>query len=37
MLKWYKKQLNRNPKIRKDNEITYYRTTKGTVCIVTKN
>lgn len=37
MRKWYKKQLNRNPKIRKDSDITYYRTTKGTVWIGTKN
>lgn len=37
MQRWYKKQLNRNPLIRVDNNITHYRTEKGTVWIGTKN
>lgn len=37
MQRWYKKQLKRNPIIQKDNDVTYYRTEKGTVWIGTKN
>jgi hypothetical protein len=37
MQKWYKKQLHRDPIIRKEDEVTCYRTKKGTVWIGTKN
>lgn len=37
MQRWYKKQLNRAPIIRRDNNVTYYRTQKSTVWIGTKN
>lgn len=37
MQRWYKKQLKRNPIIRKDDDTTYYYTIKNTVWIGTKN
>lgn len=37
MQRWYKRQLKRHPIIRKDNNVTYYRTEKGIVWIGTKH